>query len=141
VAYAGYDDVDRWITNIAGLGSIGVALLPAKPSVCAAQARTCAAPSVMHLSAAQQAVGDIHLREVVYRACGVAILSCVTLAALSSLLPASVKAGWPLLFILEALAFFAFGVSWFVKGQTLLPILKDRSHSTDSSAIGLEHAQ
>ena len=26
-AYAGYDDVDRWITNIAGIGAIGVALL------------------------------------------------------------------------------------------------------------------
>jgi hypothetical protein len=44
------------------------------------------------------------------------------------LLPASLKAGWPLLFIFEALAVFAFGVSWFVKGQTLqtlLPILRD----------------
>jgi hypothetical protein len=65
-------------------------------------------------------------RDVIYRACGFTILSCVALAALSNLLPASVKAGWPLLFIFEALAVFAFGVSWFVKGQTLLPILKDQ---------------
>jgi hypothetical protein len=66
-------------------------------------------------------------RDTVYRACGFTILCCVALAALSNLLPASVKAGWPVLFIFEALAVFAFGVSWFVKGQTLLPILKDQS--------------
>jgi hypothetical protein len=180
VAYAGYDEVDRWITNTAGFCAIGVAFFPTKPSVCAAHAPTCAAPSVTHLSAGQQTVGDIHLvfatvtfvalglmalrfaksaatpgdqdlmgrirhglglartgddqrsprkeaRDVVYRASGFTILSCVALAALSNLLPASVKAKWPLLFIFEALAVFAFGVSWFVKGQTLLPILKDQS--------------
>jgi hypothetical protein len=49
----------------------------------------------------------------------------VALAAASNLLPASVKAHWPWLFIFEALAVFAFGISWFVKGQTLLPALKD----------------
>jgi hypothetical protein len=179
VAYAGYDQVDRWITNIAGFCAIGVAFFPTKRSVCAAHAPTCAPPSVTQLSAGQQAVGDIHLafatvtfialglmalrfaksaptpggqdlmsrilhglglaktgdgqrsprkqaRDAIYRACGFTILSCVALAALSNLLPASVKAGWPLLFIFEALAVLAFGVSWFVKGQTLLPILKDQ---------------
>jgi hypothetical protein len=178
VAYDGYDEVDRWITNIAGFCAIGVAFFPTKPSVCAPHARTCAAPSVTQLSAGQQVVGVIHLvfaavtfialalmalrfakseatptaqsvigqlrhglglakpggrqraprkrmRNAIYRACGFAILACVVLAALSNLLPASVKADWPLLFIFEALAVFAFGVSWFVKGQTLLPVLKD----------------
>jgi hypothetical protein len=61
VAYAGYDKVDRWITNIAGFCAIGVAFFPTKPLVCAAHTRTCAAPSVTHLSAGQQAVGVIHL--------------------------------------------------------------------------------
>ena len=41
------------------------------------------------------------------------------LAVLSNLLPASVNAHWPLLFIFEAVAVFAFGVSWFAKGRTL----------------------
>ena len=59
----------------------------------------------------------------IYRASGVTILSCVILAALSNLLPASVKAHWPLLFSFEAGAVFAFGVSWFVKGRTLQGIL------------------
>lgn len=182
VAYAGYDEVDRWITNIAGLCAIGVAFFPTKPAVCATDA--CAVPSVRHLSAGQQAVGDVHLvfavvtfvalglmalrfaksastpaglagmsriryelgfagpgtgrrspkqrRDVIYRACGVAILSCVVLAAASNLLPAQVKADWPWLFVFEALAVFAFGVSWFVKGQTLLPALQDSPQQAQS---------
>jgi hypothetical protein len=157
-AYDGYDEVDRWITNIAGLGAIGVAFCPTKPAV-------------RPLTVTQQVVGDFHLffaavtfvalglmalrfakpgptpdgqtglsriryglgftessdgqpgqqnvRTAVYRGCGFTILSCVALAAASNLLPASVKAHWPWLFIFEALAVFAFGISWFVKGRTL----------------------
>ena len=178
LASAGYDEVDRWITNIAGFCAIGVAFFPTKPSVCTAHAQACLPPSVAHLSTGQQVAGGFHLsfaavtfialglmalrfaksartpggqammgrirhglglatpgdaerpprkkvRDAIYRACGFTILSCVVLAALSNLLPPSVKADWPLLFIFEALAVFAFGVSWFVKGQTLRLILKD----------------
>jgi hypothetical protein len=183
VGYAGYDDLDRWVTNAAGLGAIGVAFLPTKPPVCAAGPRVCSAFSVAHLSTTQQVVGDFHLcfaavtflalgvmalrfaksettpggiatvarirhgvglakpsgdrlparkriRNVVYRICGITILSCVALAALSNVLPMPVSARLPLLFSFEALAVFAFGISWFVKGQTLLPILKDREPSS-----------
>ena len=171
-AYDGYDDVDRWMTNIAGFGAIGVALCPTKPAVCTASAGACAASSVPHLSTSQQVVGDIHLvfaavtlvalglmalrfakagqtppglsvmdrirfglgfgtpggssqprhhaaDDVIYRVSGITILSSVLLAAASNLLPASVNAHWPLLFIFEAIAVFAFGVSWFVKGRTV----------------------
>lgn len=55
----------------------------------------------------------------IFRASGITVLGCVLLAALSNLLPASVKAHWPWLFIFEAIAVFAFGVSWFVKGRTI----------------------
>jgi hypothetical protein len=176
VAYEGYDDVDRWITNIAGFGAIGVAFCPTKPAVCTAGAGACPASSVTHLSTSQQVVGDIHLvfaaitlialglmalrfakggmtppgqsamgqllyglgfgkpgnagqqqqytgDDAVYRVSGITILSCVLLAALSNLLPASVNAHWPWLFIFEAVAVFAFGVSWFVKGRTIQGIL------------------
>jgi hypothetical protein len=40
----------------------------------------------------------------------------------------------------EALAVFASGVSWFVKGQTLLPILKERSHPGEGRAHVAIHA-
>ena len=61
VAYDGYDDVDRWITSIAGFGAIAVAFCPTKPAVCAPGAGACPASSVTHLSTSQQVVGDIHL--------------------------------------------------------------------------------
>jgi hypothetical protein len=57
-----------------------------------------------------------------YRISGITILSCVILAALSNLLPTSVNAHWPLLFVFEALAVLAFGFSWFVKGRTMAGI-------------------
>jgi hypothetical protein len=49
------------------------------------------------------------------------IFGCIALAAASNLLPSSVYASWPVLFILEATAVVAFGISWFVKGTTILP--------------------
>jgi hypothetical protein len=171
VAYAGYDDVDRWITNIAGLAAIGVAFCPTKPAVCAAAPAVCPASQVRHLSDSQQVVGDIHLvfavvafvmlglmalrfaktgptpsgqdfwaqiryglgfgppgagqpqvsaaDTLIYRISGFTIFTSVLLAALANLLPASVNADWRLLFIFEAVAVVAFGVSWFVKGRTI----------------------
>ena len=59
--YDGYDCVDRWITNVAGFGAIGVAFCPTKPTVCAAGARACPAASVTQLSTGQQVVGDVHV--------------------------------------------------------------------------------
>ncbi len=181
IAYAGYDEWDRWITNIAGGCAVGVALCATKPAVCAAGARSCPPPSVRVMSQAQNIVGDVHVvfamlmfvalaimalrfakttsagaavvtsiigrlwsflgfdpagaatarssrkrgRDVVYRVCGFLIVACVILAVVSNFLPQSLTSGIPVLYILESIAVFAFGVSWFVKGQTLLPVLKD----------------
>jgi hypothetical protein len=177
IAYAGYDEWDRWITNIAGAGAIGVAFCATKPTVCAAGAKACSAPAVRAMSSAQNVVGTVHLvfaavaflalgvmalrfaklpatevprppgfrgwlrdalglpqhgqpdprkpaekrSAAIFRACGIGIMLCVVLGALSNLLPQSFKNAVPVLFILEALAVFAFGVSWFVKGKTLAP--------------------
>lgn len=182
IAYAGYDEWDRWITNIAGGCAIGVAFCATKPAVCGPRPLTCPAPSVRALSQTQTIVGDIHvvfamlmfvalavmalrfakttsagaapvtstigriwsflgfdpapsddprtarkkLRNVIYRACGFVIVACVVLAVVSNFLPQSFTSGIPVLYILESIAVFAFGVSWFVKGQTLLPVLKDK---------------
>ena len=53
------------------------------------------------------------------------IIVCLVAAVITNFLPASFKSVFPWLFLYEALAIFAFGVSWFVKGQTLIPALKD----------------
>ena len=60
-AYDGYDDLDRWITNIAGFCAVGVAFCPTKPTVCVPGAHACPASSVAQLSTGQQVVGDIHV--------------------------------------------------------------------------------
>jgi hypothetical protein len=60
-------------------------------------------------------------RNLVYRVCGVTILVSVALVAGTTLLP---QDGWVAavhpVFWLESLAVFAFGVAWFVKGETIL---------------------
>jgi hypothetical protein len=60
-AYDGYDDLDRWITNIAGFCAVGVAFCPTKPTVCVPGPQVCPASSVAQLSTGQQVVGDIHV--------------------------------------------------------------------------------
>jgi hypothetical protein len=190
VAYNGYDNVDRWVTTIAGLGAIGVAFCPTKPAVCVAGAAACPAPSVRQLSTSQTWVGDIHLGfallaflmlglmalrfaktgptparlgwagqlryglgfgpppagppaagpprdsaadTVIYRVSGITVFACVLLAILANLLPASVNASWRLLFIFEAVAVVAFGVSWFAKGHTIQGIQALMQRSTTAA--------
>ena len=194
ISYAGYDDWDRWITNIAGVGAIGVAFCATKPAVCSTGAGTCAPPAVRSMTTEQNIVGDIHLvfaavafialgvmalrfaklpptagprprgvlgwlrsafgvpqpgepdertptgkrDSAIFRACGSAILLCVVLAVLSNFLPQSFKNDVPVLFIFEALAVFAFGISWFVKGQTLRPMaarLATRVHLQQAATL------
>jgi hypothetical protein len=83
IAYAGYDDWDRWITNIAGAGAIGVAMCATKPAVCAANARSCNAPAVRAMSTAQNVVGTVHLvfAAVTFLALGVMALRFAKLSA------------------------------------------------------------
>jgi hypothetical protein len=134
-AYRGHSDADNRITNVAGVASILVALFPTKPAV-------------PHLSTSQEVVGTLHLifaavtfialawmawrfagadgeprhyrrENRVYRASSIMILTCIALVPVSDQLPASVKAQVPFVLILESIAVFAFGVSWFVKGQAI----------------------
>jgi hypothetical protein len=76
IGYAGFDDWDRWLTNVAGGGAILVAFLPTKPAVCATHARTCLAPAVRALSTGQNGVGDVHL---VFAAITFIALACMAL--------------------------------------------------------------
>ncbi len=164
LAYAGYDEWDRWITNAAGLFALGVAFFPTSPPAgaltagqrvvgaihMASAALTFIALAVMALRFAKTAgpperpaglAGRLRLglgfgapgprtarkkaRNVVYRACAIAILACLALAGAAALLPVPAWRHLPLVYAFESLAIFAFGVSWFVKGGTLT-VLADR---------------
>ncbi len=163
IAYAGYDEWDRWITNIAGVGMIGVALFPTTPPAVGPSCPhiigrihvvfatvTFVALGVMALRFAKSelAPSGLGLRDSVRhglgfgppgrdpnarnlrhnRICrysGIGILACVAMAAASNALPETIKSEFSVLFWLEALAVLLFGLSWFVKGQTLFAYLKD----------------
>jgi hypothetical protein len=61
------------------------------------------------------------IRNVVYRACGGVILGAIALIGVYNLLPAQPRlAALKPVFWLETIALWAFGTSWFVKGETLL---------------------
>jgi Na+-transporting NADH:ubiquinone oxidoreductase subunit NqrB len=60
-------------------------------------------------------------RNRVYAVCGITILACIAMIVLFSLLPGDspLKPMAPLFWV-ESLAIFAFGVSWFTKGEAIL---------------------
>lgn len=129
-----YERSDDLLANLTGVAGIGVALFPTRPD----------AP----YTTAQAVIGYLHLafaavffallawfclvlftrddgaptsrksvRNTVYRTCGVVIVACLVLAVVTGVL------GIEALFWLESLAVLAFGVAWFVKGDT---VLRDR---------------
>ncbi len=132
LAYYGHDQVDNIVSTVAGLGAIGLALFPTTPDRDAtAWQHTSgvlhyAFAAVFFLSLAyfclrlfphdgEQPPGT----GVVYRGCGVVILACLVLIAVTNwlgLVPELHPALW-----LETVAVWAFGVAWLVKGQTLTP--------------------
>lgn len=65
-------------------------------------------------------------RNLIYKSCGFIILACLVLIAIYSFLPEQTRRSFEHLnvfFWLEAIAIFAFGFAWLVKGNT---ILKDK---------------
>jgi hypothetical protein len=154
IAYVGYDLGDRLVTDAAGVFAVGVALFPTKPTVASPPSVACQTVAQlstreqvvgdMHLAFAglmfvflawmairftntdsSQPSPQKLLRNRIYQICAIVIVVCLVAAVITSFLPASVKGSFPWLFLWEALAIFAFGVSWFVKGQTLIGALKD----------------
>jgi hypothetical protein len=154
IAYVGADLGDRVITDLAGLFALGVALVPTTPTVASPPSLTCetvaqwstreqvvgdihAVSSVLFfLFLAWMAIRFTNTnspqpspqklrRNWIYRICAIVILVSTAAAVITNFLPASLRPPFPWLFLYEAVGIFAFGVSWFVKGQTLIGALKD----------------
>ena len=140
-----YDYLDDIASTLAGICAIGVSLFPTAPDVGATERQS--ALGWAHLSFATcffliLALMTIFLfrrtgqdtptrrkrqRNMVYLFCGIAILACIVLAALIVLVPNLAGTSWlqrlhPV-FWLESLSIFAFGIAWFVKGETF--VLRD----------------
>jgi len=62
-------------------------------------------------------------RNLIYRTCGVVILVCIVLVGLQALLTepnCTIPSALPKVFTLEAIAVWAFGLSWLIKGEAIL---------------------
>jgi hypothetical protein len=134
--------VDRWITNAAGIGVLGVAFLPGSPPV-------------PHLTTSQEVIGNLHVffaaiafvglaatmwrfayavsdgpdapppsprGALFYRVSACVMLGFVILSGVAILLPLSIQNAVLAIYDTEALAIFTFGISWLVKGRALQPL-------------------
>jgi hypothetical protein len=138
--YPGYDRGDRITTALAGLGAITLALSPTFPPEPAVPTAAETVGGVLHYTGAgvfflglaylsyfrfTRTAGDPTeqklRRNVLYRVCGVVMVVSIAVAVLlDRVLPAAVLDAVVPVFWLEALAVLAFGLSWLVKGETLL---------------------
>jgi len=140
VTYRGYDDTDRRLAFWAGISAVVVALFPVSdPLDSAAMVGFLNLPPtpswVLHTAAAtvlfcilawmslfQFTKGDSgtkgkKVRNLVYRACGLAIMVGLVFAPITMLVKPLLEGQW--LWIVEAWMLTAFGIAWFIKGETI----------------------
>lgn len=133
-----YAKVDTIVSSLIGLAAIGVALFPTSPInptsremaigtvhfICAAVFfLSLAGYSYFIFTRSDPAVPMTvrkRQRNAVYRACGLIIVGCLVLIAVLNFLPPGPIDDLQPVFWLETIASVSFGVSWLIKGETLL---------------------
>lgn len=128
--YHGHDNRDNIAGYFAWLFALGVALFPVSGSPRDKVVHFVSATGLFlvlsyfslrlfTLSGATQTPQKL-IRNRIYRTCGYIMLACIVLIGLYHAFGKhTVLATWKPVFWLESLALWAFGVSWFVKGETL----------------------
>jgi biotin transporter BioY len=135
-----YDYLDNIVSNIAGFCAIGLSLFPVTPEgITATQQQEIIGKAHFGFATGflialaimaflftrenprKDKVPD-RKRKWLYRICGITMFACIGLAALILLVP-NLSGKWqhqihPILWI-ETFASWAFGIAWFVKGETL----------------------
>ncbi|MBO6576877.1 MAG: hypothetical protein JJ896_16095 [Rhodothermales bacterium] len=133
-SYRGYDVRDDLAGDLACLFAMGVALFPTTSADPAIRNVHFASAALLFLVLAyfslylftKSRVGtpmtrEKRLRNRVYRICGVLMLLCIALIAVYKWgFEDTALAHWKPVFWLESIALWAFGWSWFVKGETVL---------------------
>ncbi len=129
-AYKGYDDHDDRVTDLACFLALGVALAPNSGTTLESLVHSISAVAMFLVLAYisfrlfTKTTGERTPRKLVrdriYRICGIVILVCIVLIVLYHFLPGD-NSFVPLrpIFWLEAVALWAFGISWFVKGEAV----------------------
>jgi hypothetical protein len=133
--------LDDWLGWIAGLAAILVAIFPTTPDSSTTDVSDADKwIGRIHYSSAAVLFGLLavfclflftrvdrrkrvterkHVRNRIYRACGIVIAAAGVVALASNLLSDATYDRYKPLLICEALAVFAFGVAWLVKGETI----------------------
>ncbi len=141
-SYRGYEQqLDNWITNIAAVAALGVAFFPCNgiEEMCVAcanrQLSTTFYETVHYISASiffislsilllfyftksdkSVKAANKKIRNMIYKGCGMIMIACLlVIAAFKFFDLEGEKIFWP-----EAIALFAFGFAWLVKGELLL---------------------
>ncbi len=132
-AYKGYDRRDDVAGDLACTFALAIALFPITSARVGIRAVHLTSATALFLILAYFSIvlfrktksdatptPEKEIRNRVYLWCGVVILACIACIVLHAVLPPhpALEALRPV-FWLEALAMVAFGVSWFVKGETL----------------------
>ena len=128
--YRGYDRHDNVAGNLAGLFALGVALFPNSGSHLERVVHFGSATGLfltlayfslfLFTKSAGSPTPQKRIRNAIYRLCGVGMLCCIAAIGVyyAALVNTSLSALQPV-FWLESLALWSFGISWFVKGETL----------------------
>ncbi len=130
-AYRGYDRGDDRAGDLGCLFALGVALFPNSGTRVESTVHFASAVLLflvlayfsifLFTKSSGTPTPRKRIRNAVYRACGGVILGAIALIGVYYLVPAHpVIAGLKPVFWLETTALWAFGTSWFVKGETLL---------------------
>ncbi len=141
LAYRGYKGIDHIAGNLACFFAIGVALFPTNPPGDATKLEEII--GVVHVVFAalffltlaffslflftktdltKKPSPRKRLRNQIYRACGYAIVASILLIAIQAVLSSETKqvlSAYNPVYWLESLAVVAFGISWFVKAETM----------------------
>lgn len=138
-AYKGYDKRDQWITTISGISMLGVAFFPMfvgrtdyllmfiSPEITGILHNVFAGIAfsllgVMSFFQFTQNFGEMtknkKKRNLIYRVCGITIFAAILLMIPAKLILATNVIR--LFFWLESIVVIAFGVSWFIKSESLL---------------------
>ena len=150
--YAYHDQLDFWITNLAGIFAVGVAFFPTEPAIATAHQKdighihfvfaallfTMLAVMALRFSKTDPngtPTSQKSRRNVIYRICAGLIAASMLVAFVANFVPASIKQDVPSLFWFEAIAVVAFSVSWLVKGETI-PVLNDKPSVPERAPAG-----
>lgn len=128
--YRGYERKDNIAGNFAGVFALGVALFPNSGTTAERHVHFASALGLflvlayfslfLFTKSAGSPTPQKRVRNAIYRLCGVSMVCCIAAIGVyyAALVNTPLSALQPV-FWLESLALWSFGVSWFVKGETI----------------------